>query len=77
MLDMACAGVESAEVESADDESVLSVDISLPGDSIVSLLDTRNYVPGWEWPLRLDSLVPTEKKDNRKGYDASRLYNDL
>jgi len=35
VLDMPCAGDESAEVESASDESELSWDVSLPGDSIV------------------------------------------
>jgi hypothetical protein len=37
LLGAVCAGEESAE-ESAEDESVLSEDISLPGDSIVTRL---------------------------------------
>jgi hypothetical protein len=36
-FDKACAGLESAEVESANDDSVLLTEGSLPGDSIVFL----------------------------------------
>lgn len=43
-LDKACAGLASAEVESADDESVLLMESWLSGDSIVFLTSFKKTV---------------------------------
>jgi hypothetical protein len=58
MLGWACAGEESAEVESADDDSA-SGDVSLSGDSII--LRMREIVPSLGMDTEVKPSTPTRK----------------
>jgi hypothetical protein len=58
MLGWACAGEESAEVESADDDSA-SGDVSLSGDSII--LRMRGIVPTLGMDTEVKPSTPTRK----------------
>ena len=73
MLGWACVGEESADVESAGDESA-SGDVSLPGDSIV--LGMREFASSLG-ETEVEPSAPTRKMRQQEKQACSQLYRDL
>lgn len=65
-LNNTCAGLESAEVESAGDESVLLVESSLLGDSMVFLTSFKRPWRGWTLVTEIRFLDTHEKETIEK-----------